>query len=42
MIFEKWIDIRFYTKTKKVMIKSTAEFEFIFESGQRVKTKAGK
>ena len=35
-------DALFETMVEKVIIKSTTEFEFIFESGQRVKGKVGK
>ncbi len=35
-------DALFEAMVEKVIIKSTTEFEFIFESGQRVKVKASK
>ena len=35
-------DTLFEAMADKVIIKSTTEFEFIFESGQKVKAKAGK
>ena len=35
-------DALFEAMVEKVIIKSTTEFEFVFESGQKVKAKAGK
>ena len=35
-------DALFEAMVEKVIIKSTTEFEFIFESGQKVKAKASK
>jgi hypothetical protein len=35
-------DALFEAMVKKVIIKSTTEFEFIFESGQKAKAKASK
>ena len=35
-------DALFEAMVENVIIKSTTEFEFVFESGQRVKGRAGK
>jgi len=35
-------DALFEAMVEKVIIKSSTEFEFIFESGQRIKAKASK